>query len=167
MRRVPVICVALMCLAGAVQAQEQPDSEHGDFAFYAGQYSSFRSSQYETGLAGIEYRWADQYYGLRPTVGVWGNGDGAWYGYGGIYWDLELGNSGIFITPGVAAGAYRQGDSKDLGSWFEFRDTLEISYRFDSGQRLGAQITHMSNAGIGSDNPGVEMLQAVYTHPIW
>ncbi len=150
-------------LAGAARADE-PD----DIAFYAGQYSSFRSSQFESVIAGIEYRWADVYYGIRPTLGFWANSDDASYAYGGFYWDIPLGIEPIMITPGVAAGYYNKGDSKDLGSSFEFRDTIEVSYRFESGQRVGAQLTHMSHAGLGGDyNTGVEMIQAVYTHPLW
>jgi hypothetical protein len=103
MRILPATIAALLALAGTANASETPDSKLGDFAFYVGQYSTFRSSQFETTQAGLEYRWADQYHGLRPTVGVWGNGDGAFYGYGGFYWDLPLGLGPIVISPGVAA----------------------------------------------------------------
>lgn len=165
MRLARTLLAATLLTASGAQAAETPDSEYGDFAIYAGQFSTFRSSQFETEHLGLEYRWEDQYHGLRPVVGIWGNGDSATYAYGGIYWDLPLGP--FMITPGVAVGPYSHGDSKDLGHWIEFRDTIEITYRFDSGQRLGAQLTHFSNAGIGDSNPGVEMVQVVYTHPVW
>ena len=158
-----LIAFAAALLATAGHADEGKD----DVAIYLGQFSVFRSPQFETVQGGLEYRWADVAYGIRPTVGAWANGDGAVYGYAGFYWDIPLGIEPIMITPGVAVGGYSQGNSKDLGSGIEFRDTIEISYRFDSGQRLGAQLTHMSNASIASDNPGVEMVQVVYTHPLW
>jgi hypothetical protein len=96
---------------------------------------------------------------------MFSNSDDAIYGYAGIYWDIPLGR--FVISPGVAGGYYHQGDSKDLGNAFEFRDTIEVTYRFEAGQRLGLQLTHLSNAGIGDSNPGVETLQLVFTNPIW
>ena len=140
------------------------DSTNGDLAVYAGQYSVFDDT-YDSGMFGMEYRWADVWRGIRPTVGAFANGDDAAYGYAGIYWDIPLGR--FTISPGVAAGFYHQGDSKDLGGGFEFRDTIEVTYRFDGGQRVGLQLTHLSNAGIHNGNPGVETLQLVFTNPIW
>jgi lipid A 3-O-deacylase len=162
MRRLAAFALTLLAAGGAHAAPGQDD-----FAIYGGEFSVFRSNQYATFEGGVEYRWADIAYGIRPTIGAWANGDGALYGYAGFYWDIPLGIEPFMITPGVAIGAYDQGDSKDLGSGIEFRDTIEVSYRFMDGQRLGAQLTHMSNASIGSSNPGVEMVQAVYTHPLW
>ena len=157
--------LAAVLLSAAPLYAEELTATHDEVAIYAGQYSVFGDSELQTSQLGLEYRWKDQWEGLRPVVGVWGNGDSALYAYGGIYWDFPVGP--FMITPGVAVGGYSQGDSKDLGHGIEFRDTIEITYRFDSGQRIGAQLTHMSNAGIGESNPGVETAQIVYVHPLW
>ena len=156
--------VVAMFASATAQAAPSTDSDNGDIAFYAGQYSIF-DQHFDSGMFGMEYRWADVWNGIRPTIGGFSNSDQAVYGYAGIYWDIPLGR--IVISPGVAAGYYHKGDSKDLGGAFEFRDTIEATYRFESGQRLGLQLTHLSNASIYSDNPGVETLQIVFTNPIW
>ncbi len=161
MRKLLAAAVLFTSLSGTAYAA------HGDLDAYVGEFSPFRSTQYQTVEGGVEYRWADQFNGLRPTVGAWVNGDGASYFYAGAYWDLPLGTAPFMITPGIQAGSYQHGSSKDLGGSFEFRDTIEITYRFDDGQRFGAQLTHMSNAGLdGNSNPGVEMVQAIYSIPV-
>lgn len=137
----------------------------GDMVAHVGQFSVIRDSDKRTGSAGMEYRFNDRFHGLRPTVGALANADGASYGYAGINWDLPLGFVPIVITPGVVAGAYRQGSSKDLGYGLEFRSSLEVTYRMKSGYRVGAAISHLSNAGLGDSNPGTETLQAVVSVP--
>jgi hypothetical protein len=132
MRNFILAAAALLGLAGTANA----GSAKGDIAVYGGEFSTFRSSQYETSIVGAEYRWADQWNGLRPTVGASYNFDGALYGYAGAYWDLPLHTAPFVITPGIQVGGYSRGGSKDLGSGIEFRDTLEVSYQFPDKQRL-------------------------------
>jgi len=147
----------------------------GDIAVYAGEFSALRDSKNESTLGGLEYRFNNPglkgvWSGIRPTVGTSVNGDGATFTYGGIYWDFPISKtgSGIVISPGFAPGYYNDGgDSKRLGYALEFRSTLEATYKFKSGQRVGAQISHLSNANIGNKNPGTETVQVVYTHPLW
>lgn len=144
-----------------------------DVAIYAGKFGLFQdsknrslpTSKLSSNMVGVEYRFKDQYNGLRPTVGAFANTDGGVYGYGGAYWDLPLNTAPFVISPGFAIGAYNQGSSKDLGSVLEFRSTMEVSYKMDSGQRFGLQFSHLSNAGLGSTNLGVETWQLMYSHP--
>lgn len=166
MRNLAAALITMLACTSAYAA-----NDNGDLVVHTGVYSMPRdttpSSQSIT--AGIEYRFtpSDTLYGLRPAAGVLGNGDGAMYGYGGFAYDVPWkGIEPFVITPGVYAGIYGQGDSKKLGSWFEFRESLELDYRFDSGHRLGASISHLSNAGIGSINPGTETVEVVYSMPL-
>jgi lipid A 3-O-deacylase len=164
MRTLLAATVSLFTLTTTAHAADSPK---GDLVVQAGLFSALRDKANESVEAGMEYRFADQYYGLRPTVGIMGNGDGAMYGYAGINWDLPINAIRPFvITPGVKVGGYAKGDSKDLGSGIEFHDSIEVTYRFDSGQRVGAALVHMSNASIGSENPGTEIVQLVYSHPL-
>lgn len=135
-------------------------------AVYGGQFEISDNTN-DSAMLGAEYRFKDQFNGLRPVLGVMANDDSGAYVYGGAYWDLPLGTAPFVISPGFAVGAYNQGASKDLGSALEFRSTLEIAYEFDSGHRLGAAISHLSNAGIGDSNPGTETVQLVYSYPLW
>ena len=54
----------------------------------------------------------------------------------------------------------------DLGAHCEFRTGAEFDYRFDNLVRLGVGFYHLSNAGIGKQNPGVEMATFVLTVPL-
>jgi lipid A 3-O-deacylase len=158
MRTIFASLLTILALSGTAHA--------GDIAVYGGQYSALRANQYKTGLFGAEYRFNDQFNGLRPTVGTSVNLDGATYTYGGAYWDLPLNTGRFVISPGFAAGYYTKGDSKDLGYGLEFRSTIEVTYKLQNGQRFGAQLSHLSNAHLGDKNPGVETIQAVYSHPL-
>jgi hypothetical protein len=66
----------------------------------------------------------------------------------------------------TSVGAYHQGDGEDLGHWIEFRSGLELGFRFDSRERLSLGIAHISNASIGDENPGTEILSLTYAIPI-
>ena len=159
-----------LSVASSAYALEDTANDAGnkaDVAIYAGKFSALRDKASESVEGGVEYRFKDQWYGVRPTVGAMANTDGAIYGYAGINWDLPIrAIRPFYITPGVKVGGYSQGDSKDLGYGLEFRDSIEVSYRFNDGQRLGAYLTHMSNASLGNKNPGTEMIGAVYSHPM-
>ncbi len=158
----------LVALSGSATA--------GDAAIYAGSFSALRDSGNESAFAGLEYRFNNPglkgiYSGIRPTVGTSVNADGASFTYGGIYWDFPINKkgAGLVISPGFAPGYYNDngGESKRLGYALEFRSTLEATYKFSDGQRIGAQISHLSNAGLGNNNPGTETVQVVYSHPLW
>ncbi|MGH7126628.1 MAG: acyloxyacyl hydrolase [Stellaceae bacterium] len=53
----------------------------------------------------------------------------------------------------------------NLGSWWEFRTGAELDYRFADNRRVGVGLYHMSNAGLGKENPGVELATFVLTVP--
>lgn len=109
--------------------------------------------------SGYELLWI-----IKPFVGVMGTTDEAIYGYGGILMDIELGS--FVVTPSLAVGYYEDGDGPDLGHEVEFRTGIEVAYRFDNDMRLGVAFYHMSNASIGDDNPGIEIVEAVFSIPL-
>ncbi len=114
---------------------------------------------------GVEYRYKDVYHGLRPLAGVMVTTDSAVYGYAGAQWDLYLSDSVVF-SPNFTAGAYSNGNGKDLGHWIEFKSGIEMAYEFENDARVGVAFNHISNASIGSDNPGTENLIVTYSHPV-
>lgn len=158
MRHILAGLATLLALSSAAHA--------GDIAVYGGQFSAFRDNANKTAIFGAEYRFKDQYNGLRPTIGTSANLDGATYTYAGAYWDLPLNTGPFVISPGFAAGYYTKGSSKDLGYGLEFRSTMEVTYKLNGGQRIGAAVSHLSNASLGDRNPGTETIQAVYSHPL-
>ncbi|OYW14184.1 MAG: hypothetical protein B7X02_00610 [Rhodospirillales bacterium 12-54-5] len=160
------VFAAFPSVASAEIGAPANDANEAMAGLYVGQYSVIRDFKDASPMFGAEYRYRDVYYGVRPTVGGFVTGDGTVYGSVGINWDLPLGTAPFFITPGFGIGGYHQGGGKPLGYALEFRSTIEASYQFATHERVGFALSHLSNAGLGSKNPGVETFQAVYTVPI-
>ena len=117
-----------------------------------------------TGLALGEYRFGDVLWIVAPFVGAFGTAKGAFYGYGGIGFDVNV--SGRFVlTPSAAVGYFTRGTGIDLGAHCEFRTGAEFAYRFENLSRLGVGMYHISNAGIGKHDPGAEFVTLVLTMP--
>ncbi len=153
----------LVLAATAAHAQERPPTVTSHLVPYVGVggvLDSDRNAQF-----GVEYRWHDVLWGLRPTIGLNVDNDAAIYGYGGLSWDLPLGRS-FYVTPSFMIGAYSHGDSKDLGGWLEFRSGIEVAYAFKDGSRIGIAFNHVSNADVYDDNPGLETVLIGYHFPI-
>jgi lipid A 3-O-deacylase len=110
--------------------------------------------------ATLEYRLGRKLFVIGPAIGGIANSDGGLFGYFGLYADLSIGP--FYFTPQLGLGAYHQGDSRDLGGVFQFRETVELSYRFANGHRLGARVAHISNADIHERNPGEEECYLTY-----
>ena len=85
------------------------------------------------------------------------NGDDVLSVYSGLRKDINV-KSNFFITPSFAIGYYYQEISKDLGYDLEFRSQLELSYQFESMNRIALSLNHISNASLGEENPGVESM---------
>lgn len=100
---------------------------------------------------------------LRPWVGAEVTSDLSIWAGGGILYDWNVAPN-WYITPSFGVGVYDEGSSdKDLDYPIEFRSQLEAAYQFDSGQRAGVAFGHLSNASLGDDNPGTEVL-SLYWH---
>ncbi|MDX1975270.1 MAG: acyloxyacyl hydrolase [Rickettsiales bacterium] len=116
----------------------------------------------------LEYRGNYLFYDMiRPIVGGFYTTDGASYGYVGFNWDVPVIKNHLYIIPGFAVGAYSKGDDgKDLGGALEFRSSVEVAYQFENSHRLGISLSHLSNASLYDDNPGVELVTATYSIPL-
>lgn len=113
----------------------------------------------------LEYRSDYEIWKLRPFVGGFATSDASLYGYFGFMLNIYLGNRWVLI-PNTAIGAYSEGDGEDLGHVIEFRSGFELAYRFDDRSRLGIAVHHLSNAGIGDENPGTETALLYYSVPL-
>ncbi len=116
-------------------------------------------------VGNIEYRSADQVFGVENLSWIAGaelDTNTSAYGYGGFLYDLALTDT-ISLSPSIAAGAYHQGDGKDLGGALEFRSNLELNYKLSPDSRIGLALNHKSNASLYDNNPGTETIQAVYS----
>lgn len=114
----------------------------------------------------LEYRgnteiYRRTYFWIRPLIGGFINSRASTYFFGGVAFDIFLGNSFAF-TPTFSPGIYFQGKGKNLGYPLEFRSSVELSYIFPKKDRLGIQFYHISNGTFGETNPGTECLLAYY-----
>ena len=79
-------------------------------------------------------------------------GSSASYIYTGVQAEYEIGR--LKITPSFAPGFYEKGNGKDVGSPLEFKSEVQMSFDFSKNNRLGMSYNHISNASLGSKNPG-------------
>ena len=113
------------------------------------------------------------FFHLKPFLGFETTSDSALYLLTGVYLEDNIGtlftgeSSNYIFTPSFGFGIYDNGDGKDLGNDIEFRTTIEISYELKSKNRIALSFGHISNAGIGDNNPGVEILSLSYQIPYW
>jgi len=124
-----------------------------------------------TGMVQVDYRsdykiYKNKVIFIRPMCGFWINFESGFYTYAGLAFDLFLWDSNWIFTPSIGPGAYLRGNGKNLGFPLEFRDSVELSYRLPNNGRIGAQFYHMSNASMGSKNPGTECLLFFYGIPL-
>ena len=124
-------------------------------------YNGILDSEEEAGVAlglGLHSRpfWAIRRlaFGFGGALTIDADGD-AWAGLGiDAYYPF---GADFRLDLGVMAGAYSFGDGHDLGSELEFRSRIGVSRPIAEGPwRAGFSVEHMSNAGIGDTNPGVE-----------
>lgn len=103
-------------------------------------------------------------FGVYSVGGVAVTDEGGLYGRLGFGRDFALGtNWRIAIT--TATGAYEKGDGKDLGHTLEFRSAIEVSRTLGRFE-VGLQVSHLSNASISEDNPGVEIALVTLRIPL-
>ncbi|MBS3786486.1 MAG: acyloxyacyl hydrolase [Gammaproteobacteria bacterium] len=101
---------------------------------------------------------------LQPWAGFEINSDSALWAGAGLLFDYPLSEQWR-IVPSVGAGLYDPGDSDlDLGSSIEFRSQIEIAYVFANQNRVALALSHLSNARLGEDNPGTEVLSIYWQH---
>jgi hypothetical protein len=113
----------------------------------------------------LEYRHGEKFWIFKPWAGIEATSDGAFYGAVGVLVDFDISERVVF-TPSFGVGYYEEGSGKDLGHEIEFRSQIELSYRLDNRARLGLALSHISNASLGDDNPGVEILNVYYALPL-
>jgi len=121
-----------------------------------------RPEETATPFAAGEYRLPPWRWGVFPVVGGLVNGDGGLHLGAGLGRTFPLGGR-FAATVSVTAGYYHAGGSKDLGLSFEFHDNLEVTYRLRPETAIGLTVAHLSNAGFGEHNPGVETVGLTVT----
>ncbi len=101
-------------------------------------------------------------FAIHPLVGGEATTHEQLYGFGGLDFDLLFWKHFV-LTESETVGLFSNGNAKLMGSMIEFRSQVEAGWKFDNNVRLTAQISHISNAGIGTHNPGEEIVGG-YVH---
>lgn len=126
-------------------------------------YTDFNDSAAENGaVLEVEYHFAPRWQlgsgDIYLAVAAMTNDPGDYFIGAGLGAEFPLGDKGWFVQGSVMPGYYNASSaSNDLGSDLEFRSSVALGYRMQSGWAISAAATHISNAGIGDSNPGLTM----------
>ena len=117
----------------------------------------FSDDKQKSGIFGLQHQNDDlfrkSFLGrLSPITGGFITEKNAFYLYSGVQAEYELGP--LVITPSFAPGYYSYGDGKDLGHPLEFKSEVQVSLDLSESTQFGMSYNHISNASLGSKNPG-------------
>ena len=117
----------------------------------------FSDDKQSSGLLGLQHQneelFRNSFLGkLSPITGGFFTEKSALYLYTGVEAEYELGF--ITITPSFAPGYYNYGNGKDLGYPLEFKSEVQMSFNLGDSSHLGMSYNHISNASLGTKNPG-------------
>ncbi len=105
-------------------------------------------------------------FGIKPWFGAEATTDATLWLGGGVERDFFM-TSSLFLTPSIGLGYYAKGSSDlDLDYPLQFRTQLMLGYETESTHRYGIALRHTSNASLGDDNPGTEVLSLYYMMPL-
>ncbi len=112
------------------------------------------------------------YLGSTPRLwragwiaGVFATTLGSLYAYGGIHLPIYL-PLGMVARPSFSVGLYERGRGMELGHVLEFRSSFVLERELSQRFRVSAMLYHLSNAGLGFKNPGLEALGVALALPL-
>lgn len=157
---------AVFVFFGAMSAQGlEPalvTANAGQFNVFNGKNARWETS-WEVSFPPRRFRWLPRFVpDLSPTVGGAATENGSLYAYGGIRFDVPLGEKWV-VTPQWGTGIYYANQGRDLGGALEFRSGIELARRIGERSRIGLLLYHLSNASLYRFNPGTESLVLTYS----
>ena len=132
------------------------NKDDNEINVYTGMFD-FSDHKQKAGLFGMEHQNEDLYRKsflgkLSPISGGFLTENTAFYLYTGVQAQYDIGK--LKITPSFAPGYYNYGSGKDLGYPLEFKSEVQISLDLSESTKFGMSYNHISNASLGSKNPG-------------
>ena len=117
----------------------------------------FSDNKQKAGLIGLQHQdeelFRKSFLGkLSPVTGGFLTENNAFYFYTGVQAEYKIGF--LNVTPSFAPGYYHYGNGKDLGYPLEFKSEIQISLDLNDNTNLGMSYNHISNASLGTKNPG-------------
>ena len=135
---------------------ETVSSNETELNFFTGMFD-FSDDKQSSSLLGLQHQneelFRNSFLGkLSPITGGFFTEKSALYLYSGVQAEYELGF--LTITPSFAPGYYNYGSGKDLGYPLEFKSEVQMSFNLSDSSHLGMSYNHISNASLGTKNPG-------------
>ena len=152
-----LILLTFLLLTISSNAEEIKSNDlNTEFNVYTGMFD-FSDDGKKSTLLGFQHQNEnlnrDTFLGnLSPITGALITADSAAYVYTGIEAQYKIGS--LNFNPSFAPGLYHEGDGKDLGHLLEFKSELQISLDLSQSSQFGFSYNHLSNASLGSKNPG-------------
>ena len=168
-RRIAYCAIMVFSLGMALHAHADNEREAATLTVNVGMTGLFDSEK--TPIFSGEYRFGWEYYGFRPWLGASWATDGAVFMGGGIIWTyVPVHRDGRRLpwrfTLGFGPGYYERHEGPNLGSHLEFISFAEIGYVLPNRCMLSTKLAHISNGGVSTWNPGVELLMFGFTIPL-
>ena len=140
----------------SIADENKLNNQNTELSFYSGMFD-FSDDGKKSTLIGFEHQNEnlnrDTFLGnLSPITGALITADNAGYFYTGVEAQYKIGS--INFTPSFTPGLYHEGDGKDLGHVIEFKSELQFSLDLSGDSQLGFSYNHISNASLGTKNPG-------------
>jgi len=137
-------------------AEENLNIKETELNIFTGMFD-FSDDKQAAGVLGLQHQneelFRKSFLGkLSPITGGFITENNAAYLYTGVQAEYELGL--LTITPSFAPGYYNTGDGKDLGYPLEFKSEVQMSFNISESTQFGMSYNHISNASLGSKNPG-------------
>ena len=154
--KILVLLISFSFFSYANSADEKILDKQMELNLYTGMFD-FSDGKQRSGLVGLQHQ-NDELYrksflgNLSPISGGFLTEKNAFYLYTGVQTEYEVGF--LTITPSFAPGYYNYGDGKDLGYPLEFKTEVQMSFDISDSTHLGMSYNHISNASLGSKNPG-------------
>ena len=140
----------------ANSADEKINKNETELNFFTGMFD-FSDDGQRASLLGVQHQNEELYRKsflgrLSPINGAFLTKKNAFYLYTGVQAEYELGF--LTIAPSFAPGYYNEGNGKDLGFPIEFKSEVQMSFNLGDSSQMGMSYNHISNASMGSKNPG-------------
>ena len=155
-KKITLALLALIISTKTFADTTQKDINNHQLNFFVGNFD-FSDDKQKATLFGFQHQDEnlnrDTFLGnVSPITGGFLTENSAAYIYTGIEWNVDMGS--LVFTPSFAPGLYHEGDGKDLGHILEFKSELQLSYEASELTNFGMSYNHVSNASLGSKNPG-------------
>ena len=148
--------ILFIIFLGLISSLANSEEKNSKFNVYSGMFD-FSDTGKKSTLIGFQHQNEDlnrdTFLGnISPITGALVTADSAAYVYTGVQANYKLGK--INFIPSFTPGLYSKGNGKDLGHIIEFKSELQISLDLFSNSQLGFSYNHLSNASLGTKNPG-------------